>query len=304
MSVALELKDKTQQAQLDKAVQELQRTYDQPFELEQHADGTMQLHGCTELDLEIIFDQIIKDHGIKLLAYAPQVAYRETITRRAAISYRHKQGSASAFAELNLSFEPLASGAGALFKDTTALGTLPPIYVTAIAEGLAAAKESGYFAGFPCVDFMATLMGAAYSADASAELFTVAGRAAFRQGMNQAQPVLLEPILKVEVLTPEHFLGDVIGDLNSRRGQVNGMEQRGDIRAVQAVVPLATMFGYINKLRWMTQGSADCRMEYSHYDRVPASGTPSPDDNFPAAAALRQTPYTVTTLDGKSGNGC
>ncbi len=263
--------------------------------------GQLTLHGQQELQLEILIDSLKRDFSLTLQVWAPQIAYRETITRRVDITYRHKQGTAPAFAELSLSFEPGEQHTGALFKDATAAGTLPPNYVTAIAEGLAGAKESGHFAGFPYVDFMATLTGADYSPDASAELFTMAARVTFGQAMCRAQPVLLEPIMKVDVMTPEDFLGDVIGDLNSRRGQISSMEQHNHNRLVQATVPLAIMFGYHNKLYSMTKRRAECLMEYSHYDTVPTNKTPAPpNDRFPSAAALRQAPYSVTNLDGSS----
>ena len=150
---------------------------------------------------------------------------------------------------------------------------------------------------------MATLAYGTYSADASAELFTAAARVAFRQGMCQAQPVLLEPIMKCEVMTPEDFLGDVIGVLNSRRGMMQSIDVKNDKSCVVASVPLATMFGFSVKLRSITRGRAHYFMEYSHYDRVPASGKPTqPDDRFPPAIGMRQMPYKFTNLDGNSRN--
>ncbi len=303
--VDLTLQNPADKSRLDAAINALQRDFAPCCSISLAADAqTVSLHSLSDDYLDVFVGVIRDEFSIPINVSAPQIVYRETITRRAFITYRHKQGTAPAFAELNILFDPLKLGAGALFKDMTARGILPPAYVTAIAEGLAAAKECGHFSGYPCVDFMATLAYGAYSADASAELFTAAARVAFRQGMCQAQPVLLEPIMKCEVMTPEDFLGDVIGDLNSRRGMMQSMDVKNDKRCVVASVPLATMFGYDVTLRLITRGRANYIMEYSHYDRAPASGAPTqPDDRFPSAIGMRQTPYKFINLDGNSRNG-
>ena len=302
--VDLTLQNPADKSRLDAAINALQRDFDPCCSITLAADAqTVSIHSLSDDYLDFFVGVIRDEFSIPINVSAPQIVYRETITRRAFITYRHKQGTEPAFAELSMLFDPLKRGAGALFKDMTARGILPPAYVTAIAEGLAAAKECGHFSGYPCVDFMATLAYGTYSADASAELFTAAARVAFRQGMCQAQPVLLEPIMKCEVMTPEDFLGDVIGVLNSRRGMMQSIDVKNDKSCVVASVPLATMFGFSVKLRSITRGRAHYFMEYSHYDRVPASGKPTqPDDRFPPAIGMRQMPYKFTNLDGNSRN--
>ena len=273
MSLTLELKDKTQHVQLVEAVQQMHQTYKQPFELEQQADGTILLYGCSELDLDTILRKFIREFDIKLLAGAPQVSYRETITRKASIDYTHKKqsGGSGQFAKISLTFEPQEPGAGYAFESKVVGGSVPKEFIPGVEKGLESAKETGVFAGFPCIDFKVTLTDGGYhDVDSSVLAFEIAARAAFREGVPKAGPTLLEPIMKVEVVTPEDFLGDVIGDLNSRRGQVQGMDQRDDgSRVVTAVVPLANMFGYVSKLRSMTQGRATPNMEFDHYEPVP-----------------------------------
>ncbi len=200
------------------------------------------------------------------------MAYRETITRKYTVDYTHKKqsGGAGQFARVIIDFEPQEAGAGYLFESKVVGGSVPKEYIPGVEKGLEASLDNGVMAGFPTIDFKATLTDGAYhDVDSSALAFEIAARAAFHEGMQKAGPVLLEPIMKVEVVTPEAHMGDVIGDLNSRRGQIMGMDQRGNASVVNAMVPLATMFGYVNRLRSMTQGRALFTMEFDHYAQVP-----------------------------------
>jgi elongation factor G len=202
----------------------------------------------------------------------PQVAYRETITKAVDTDYTHKKqtGGAGQFARVKIRFEPLEAGAGFIFENAVTGGSVPKEYVPGVKKGLLAAIESGIIAGYPVIDLKATLVdGASHDVDSSVLAFEVAARSAFREGMQRAAPRLLEPVMQVEVVTPEGYMGDVIGDLNSRRGQVSGMDSRGNARVITATVPLANMFGYVNTLRSMTQGRAQYTMHFGHYDEVP-----------------------------------
>src|SRR5262249_20616938 len=208
---------------------------------------------------------------------APQVAYRETISKKYTEDYTHKKqsGGSGQFARVIIEFEPQAPGAGFLFESKVVGGNVPKEFIPGVEKGLESMLGSGVAAGFPTIDFKATLIDGAYhDVDSSALAFEIAARAAFREGMAKAGPKLLEPIMKVEVVTPEDYMGDVIGDLSSRRGQINGMDQRGNARTIDAQVPLSSMFGYVNTLRSMTQGRAMYTMEFAHYAPVPANLVP------------------------------
>jgi elongation factor G len=203
---------------------------------------------------------------------APQVAYRETISKKFDVDYTHKKqsGGAGQFARVKITFEPLEPGSGFQFESKVVGGNVPREYIPAVSKGIEEIRQSGIQAGFPAIDFKATLTDGAYhDVDSSSLAFEIAAKAAFREGMLKAAPKILEPIMKVEVVTPEDFMGDVIGHLNSIRGQIQGMEARGNAQVVAANVPLATMFGYVNTLRSMTQGRAQYSMHFSHYDQVP-----------------------------------
>jgi elongation factor G len=203
---------------------------------------------------------------------APQVAYRETLTKRAEIDYTHKKqtGGSGQFARVKIVFEPGEPGSGFQFESKVVGGSVPKEYVPGVQKGVESVKDSGPLAGFPMIDFKATLMDGAYhDVDSSVMAFEIASRAAFREGAQQAGVKLLEPIMNVEVVTPEEYMGDVIGDLNSRRGQINGTEQRGIAQVIHAMVPLANMFGYVNTLRSMSQGRAQYTMQFDHYEQVP-----------------------------------
>ncbi len=234
--------------------------------------GQTVLAGMGELHLEIIVDRMKREFKVEANVGAPQVAYRETITKSKDIDYTHKKqsGGAGQFAKVKITFEPLEPGSGYQFESKVVGGNVPKEYIPAVEKGIKEIANSGIQAGFPVVDFKATLTDGAYhDVDSSALAFEIAAKAAFREGMIQAAPKILEPIMAVEVVTPDEFMGDVIGHLNSIRGQIQGMEQRGVAQVIKAKVPLATMFGYVNTLRSMTQGRANYVMQFAHYDQVP-----------------------------------
>ncbi|ARN85320.1 elongation factor G [Candidatus Nucleicultrix amoebiphila] len=234
--------------------------------------GQTVIKGMGELHLEIIVDRMKREFKVDATVGQPQVAYRETITGTSEVDYTHKKqtGGAGQFARITVRFEPQERGQGYQFESKIVGGSVPREYIPGVEKGLNSARDNGVIAGYPMIDFKATLIDGAYhDVDSSVLAFEIAARAAFREGIRKASPKLLEPIMKVEVVTPEEYMGDVIGDLNSRRGQVSGMDQRGNARVVSAMVPLANMFGYVNTLRSMSQGRAQYTMQFDHYDHVP-----------------------------------
>ena len=236
--------------------------------------GQTIIKGMGELHLEILVDRMKREFKVEANVGAPQVAYRETISKSADVDYYHKKqsGGAGQFARVKISFDPGEPGSGYEFINKIKGGNIPTDYIPGVKKGLIAQQQSGVIAGFPCIDFKATLNDGAYhDVDSSVLAFEIAARAAFREGIAKANPVLLEPIMKVEVLTPEKYMGDVIGDLNSRRGQVQEMNTRGNANVVNAMVPLANMFGYVNNLRSLTQGRANYSMQFDHYEQVPSN---------------------------------
>ena len=213
-----------------------------------------------------------REFSVETTIGAPQVAYRETITKSFEVDYTHKKqsGGSGQFARVKMILEPQEPGEGFAFESKIVGGNVPKEYIPGVEKGLQMQAETGVVAGFPTIDFKATLFDGAYhDVDSSVLAFEIAAKAAFREGMPQAGAVLLEPIMKVEVITPEEHMGDVIGDLNSRRGQVAGMDDRGNAKVVNANVPLSEMFGYISDLRSMTQGRGMPTMQFSHYAQVP-----------------------------------
>jgi elongation factor G len=234
--------------------------------------GQTVIRGMGELHLEIIVDRMKREFKVNANIGTPQVAYRETITRRAEIDYTHDKqlGGVDHYARIKLDFAPGDAGSGFAFESQVANDAIPAEFVSGVRNGLNSAKESGVLAGFPVVDFNIALVDGAYRDAASCALdFEVAARAAFKEGMRKAAPILLEPVMRVEVLTPEDYMGDIIGDLSSRRGQISGMDQRGAARSIDAMAPLANMFGYVNTLRSMSKGRAQYSMQFDHYDPVP-----------------------------------
>ena len=234
--------------------------------------GQTIIKGMGELHLEIIVDRLKREFKVEANVGEPQVAYRETITKPCDIEYTHKKqsGGAGQFAKVKIKFEPTEDHTGFEFCNTVVGGNVPKEYIPGVEKGLRSAMDAGVLAGYPVTGVKATLYDGAYhEVDSNVMCFEIAARAAFREGMRQADARLLEPIMKVEVVTPEEYMGDIIGDLNSRRGLVNGMDQRGNARVVDAFVPLANMFGYVNTLRSLSQGRAQFTMIFDHYSEVP-----------------------------------
>jgi elongation factor G len=226
-----------------------------------------------ELHLEIIIDRMKREFKVEANVGAPQVAYRETITKTCEIDYTHKKqsGGAGQFARVKIIFEPLEVGSGFVFESKIVGGAVPKEYIPGVEKGLNNIRETGVIAGYPMIDFKATLIdGGFHDVDSSVLAFEIAAKAAFREGMPKGDAKLLEPIMKVEVITPDEYMGDIIGDLNSRRGQMQGMEQRGNAQVITSNVPLSGMFGYVNTLRSLSQGRAQYSMVFSHYEQVPA----------------------------------
>ena len=234
--------------------------------------GQTVIKGMGELHLEVLVDRMRREFNVEANVGAPQVAYRETISKVYDCDYTHKKqtGGSGQFARVKIIFEPLKAGSGIEFESKVVGGNVPREYVPGVQKGVKSAMESGVIAGFPMTDLKATLYdGAHHDVDSSVMAFEIAARAAVREGLPSAGPKLLEPIMKVEVVTPEGYMGDIIGDLNSRRGNVSGMDQRDNARVIDAMVPLANMFGYVNTLRSMSQGRAQFTMEFDHYEQVP-----------------------------------
>ena len=234
--------------------------------------GQTIIKGMGELHLEIIVDRLKREFKVDANVGEPQVAYRETFTKPADIEYTHKKqsGGAGQFARVKIKFEPIEGYNGFEFANTVVGGNVPKEYVPGVEKGLKSAMDAGVIAGYPVSGVKCTLYDGAYhEVDSNVMCFEIAARAAFREGMRQANPKLLEPVMKVEVVTPEEYMGDIIGDLNSRRGMVNGMDQRANARVIDASVPLANMFGYVNSLRSLSQGRAQFTMVFDHYAEVP-----------------------------------
>jgi elongation factor G len=271
IEIAVEPKSKNDQEKMSTGLQRL-AAEDPSFQVSSDAEsGQTIMKGMGELHLDILVDRLKREFKVEANIGAPQVAYRETITKEVEVDYTHKKqsGGSGQFARVKIVFTPLADG-GFEFSNSVVGGSVPKEYVPGVEKGLKQAKESGTIAGFPVIDFKAELIdGASHDVDSSVLAFEIAGRAAFREAMQKAGPKLLEPVMKVEVITPEEYMGDIIGDLNSRRGSVGGMDQRGNARAIDAMVPLANMFGYINTLRSMSQGRAQYSMQFDHYEQVP-----------------------------------
>ena len=271
IEIAIEPKSKNDQEKMSAGLQRL-AAEDPSFRVSSDIEsGQTIMKGMGELHLDILVDRLKREFKVEANIGAPQVAYRETITREAEIDYTHKKqsGGSGQFARVKMIFRPRAEG-GYDFKNSVVGGSVPKEYVPGVEKGLMQAKETGSIAGFPVIDFDVELIdGASHDVDSSVLAFEIAARAAFREAMQKAAPKLLEPVMKVEVITPEEYMGDIIGDLNSRRGQVGGMDQRGNARAIDAMVPLANMFGYINTLRSMSQGRAQYSMQFDHYEQVP-----------------------------------
>jgi elongation factor G len=272
IEISIEPKTKADQEKLGVALQKLAQE-DPSFRVSTDFEsGQTILKGMGELHLEIKVDILKRTYKVDANVGAPQVAYRESLGRRAEIDYTHKKqtGGSGQFARVKIVFEPGEPGSGFKFESKVVGGSVPKEFVPGVEKGLEQAKENGLLAGFPVIDVKATLIDGAYhDVDSSVMAFEIAARAAFRELRDKGAPKLLEPIMKVEVVTPDEYMGDVIGDLNSRRGQIQGTETRGNAQVVTAFVPLANMFSYVNNLRGMSQGRAQFTMQYDHYEAVP-----------------------------------
>jgi elongation factor G len=272
IEIAIEPKSKADQEKLGVALQKL-AAEDPSFRVSTDQEsGQTILKGMGELHLDIKVDILKRTYKVEANIGAPQVAYRESITRKAEIDYTHKKqtGGTGQFARVKIVFEPGEPGSGFVFESAIVGGAVPKEYVPGVQKGIESVKENGLLAGFPLIDFKATLIdGAFHDVDSSVLAFEIASRAAFKELRQKGGPRLLEPIMKVEVVSPEEYTGSVIGDLNSRRGQIQGQDVRGNANVITAMVPLANMFGYVNNLRGMSQGRAQFTMQYDHYEQVP-----------------------------------
>jgi len=272
IEIAVEPKTQSDQEKMSTALHRL-AAEDPSFRVSSDPEsGQTIIKGMGELHLEIIVDRMLREFKVDANIGPPQVAYRETISREAVVDYTHKKqtGGAGQFARLKIKIEPLPSGSGYVFEDKVRGGNIPKDYIPGVKKGFEGAMSAGIMSGFPVTDMKVTLVdGAHHDVDSSVMAFEIASRAAFREAAAMAKPQLLEPMMRVEVVTPDKHLGDIIGDLNSRRGNVGGMEQRGNARVINALVPLAAMFGYVNTLRSMSQGRAQFTMHFDQYKVVP-----------------------------------
>ena len=272
IEIAVEPKTKADQEKLGVALAKLAGE-DPSFTVStDHESGQTILKGMGELHLDIKIDILKRTYKVEATIGAPQVAYRESISRKVEIDYTHKKqtGGTGQFARVKLVFEPGEPGTDFVFESAIVGGAVPKEYIPGVEKGLKSAKENGLLAGFPVIDVKATLIdGAFHDVDSSVLAFEIASRAAFRELKEKGGPKLLEPIMGVEVVTPEEYLGSIIGDLNGRRGMIQGQDMRGNAVVVNAFVPLANMFGYVNTLRGMSQGRAQFTMQYDHYESVP-----------------------------------
>jgi len=272
IDVAVEPKTKADQEKMGIALQRLAKE-DPSFRVSSDEEsGQTVISGMGELHLDILVDRMKREFKVEANVGAPQVAYRETLSKEAEIDYTHKKqsGGAGQFARLKIVVSPAEPGEGYEFISEIVGGNIPKEYIPGVSKGIASIKETGALAGFPIIDFKVRLVDGAYhDVDSSVMAFEIAARAAFREVCKDAGIKLLEPMMSVEVVTPEEYLGDIIGDLNSRRGQVSGTESRGSASVINSMVPLANMFGYVNNLRSMSQGRAVFTMQFDHYQEVP-----------------------------------
>ena len=272
IEISVEPKTKGDQEKLGVALAKL-ASEDPSFTVStDHESGQTILKGMGELHLDIKIDILKRTYKVEANIGAPQVAYRESLGRKVDIDYTHKKqtGGTGQFARVMITFEPGEPGSGFVFENSIVGGAVPKEYIPGVEKGLNSAKDNGLLAGFPLIDFKATLTdGKFHDVDSSVLAFEIAARAAFRELKEKGSPKLLEPIMAVEVVTPEEYLGSVIGDLNGRRGMIQGQDMRGNATVVNAFVPLANMFGYVNTLRGMSQGRAQFTMQYDHYEPVP-----------------------------------
>ena len=272
IEIAVEPKTKADQEKMGEALARLAKE-DPSFRVTSDDEsGQTVIKGMGELHLDIIVDRMKREFNVEANIGAPQVAYRETISKEVEVTYTHKKqsGGAGQFAEVKIIVEGGEPGSGRIFEDKIKGGNIPKEYIPGVEKGVEGVADSGVIAGFPIIDYKVTLIDGKYhDVDSSSLAFELAGRMGFKEACQKASPKLLEPVMRVEVVTPEDYMGDVIGDLSSRRGQVSGSETRGSDASISAMVPLANMFGYVNTLRSMTQGRAQYSMFFDHYEQVP-----------------------------------
>lgn len=272
IDIAVEPKSKADQEKLGVGLQRL-AVEDPSFQVKtDYESGQTIMAGMGELHLDILVDRLKREFGVEANIGQPQVAYREALGEPVDIDYTHKKqsGGSGQFARIRIKFEPTEPGTGIEFESKVVGGNVPKEYIPGVEKGIRGVAESGLLANFPVIDFKATLYdGAHHDVDSSVMAFEIAARYAFREIKTQGTVKLLEPIMKVEVVTPEEYMGDIIGDLNSRRGMVQGTEIRGNANVVNAMVPLANMFGYVNDLRSKSQGRAQFTMTFDHYEATP-----------------------------------
>ncbi|MGN6490344.1 MAG: elongation factor G [Devosia sp.] len=274
IDIAVEPKSKADQEKMGLALARL-AAEDPSFRVKTDEEsGQTIISGMGELHLDILVDRMKREFKVEANIGAPQVAYREAITRTVEHDYTHKKqsGGSGQFARIKFRIEPNEAGKGFEFASEVVGGNVPKEYVPGVQKGVASVMGSGPIIGFPIVDVKFVLTDGAYhDVDSSVLAFEIAGRAGFREAIEKAAPKILEPVMRVEVVTPEDYVGDVIGDLNSRRGQIRGTEARGIAQVIDAMVPLANMFGYVNSLRSMSQGRAQYTMTFDHYEQVPTA---------------------------------
>jgi elongation factor G len=272
IDISVEPKSKADQEKMGLALNRL-AAEDPSFRVKTDEEsGQTIISGMGELHLDILVDRMKREFKVEANIGQPQVAYRETITKKTEKDYTHKKqsGGSGQFARIKIIVEPGEAGKGLEFVNAIVGGAVPREYVPGVSKGIESVMGAGPLIGFPVVDVKVTLVDGAYhDVDSSVLAFEIAGRAGFREALREAGPKILEPIMKVEVVTPDDYMGDVIGDLNSRRGQIQGTESRGVVQVVNAFVPLANMFGYVNSLRSMSQGRAQYTMTFDHYEQVP-----------------------------------
>ncbi len=272
IEIAVEPKTKADQEKMSMGLARL-AAEDPSFRVETDLEsGQTIMKGMGELHLDILVDRLKREFKVEANIGAPQVAYRETITAPTEIDYTHKKqsGGTGQFARIKLQLEPVEPGEGYSFESKIVGGNVPKEYIPGVEKGIQSVMDSGPLAGFPVIDFKAVLLDGAYhDVDSSVLAFEIAARAGTREAIRKGTPKLLEPMMDVEVVTPEEYMGDIIGDLNSRRGQIQGTEARGVATSIKAFVPLANMFGYVNTLRSMSQGRAQFTMQFDHYEQVP-----------------------------------
>ena len=274
IEVAVEPKTKADYEKMGQALNRLAQE-DPSFRVATDEEsGQTLIKGMGELHLEILVDRMKREFKVEADVGAPQVAYRETMTKEVDVDYTHKKqsGGAGQFARVKIKFKPTERMSGFKFTNTVVGGNIPREYIPGVEKGIKQACQNGVIAGYNVIDFEAEVYDGAYhDVDSSVLAFEIASRAAFRDAMKKANPKLLEPVMKVEVVTAEEYMGDIIGDLNSRRGQIEKMEDRGNAKVISSTVPLANMFGYVNNLRSMSQGRASYTMLFSHYEVVPSN---------------------------------